>query len=112
MTKCLLCGITLPEMMPSVQGQSRVLISKVEEEFLINESPMQYYLVVRLGSLGHLRKRKFFQRKIYTHPYVEGFKMPPTHGIENALTHINHRRLGEIWRLSRAMEFLRCPVES
>lgn len=44
MTQCPLCGITLPKMMLSVQGQSRVLISKVEEEFLINEPPIQYLI--------------------------------------------------------------------
>lgn len=44
--------------------QSRELIRKIEDEFLINELPMQYLILGwGLGSLGHLRKRKSFKEK-------------------------------------------------
>lgn len=62
--------------MPSVQRQIRVVISKTEEDFIINELPLQYLIWVLVSS-GHLRKR-VFQRKIITHLY----KMPPIHAIE------------------------------
>lgn len=42
--------------------QSRELIKHIEDEFLINELPIQY-LILELGSLGHLRKRKSFKEK-------------------------------------------------
>lgn len=112
MTKCPLQGVT------SYKGDAIYLeteqVARQQNRRISCEWIIYSILFgVGIGVYWTMEEEKIFQKRIGTPPCVESFKMHPhpRHGIENPLTHINHRTLELTWRILWAMEYSLCLAE-